>query len=172
MPKLAPAISVPTKPEDSDLAVTDCKSLYDLVARTSPPSCSEFRVQLVARAIKESLREGTIARWVHGGAQLADSLTKSMESNFLRETLRLGSDRLCAETATLKERAKTKDQLRWLRMQHDGTEASKESLKSLFYECEIHKWCACNPAGFTLTPVKSTMCDAIKAFRLRRATGL
>ena len=109
MPKLAPAISVPTKPEDSDLVVTDCKSLYDLVTRTSPASCSEFRVQLVARAIKESLREGTIVRWVHGGAQLAGSLTKSMESNFLRETLRLGSYRRCDETATLKERAKTKD---------------------------------------------------------------
>ena len=97
LPKLVPAISVPTKPEDLDLAVTDCISLYDLVTQTSPP-CSELRVQLVARAIKESL---------HGGAQLGDSLTKSMESNFLQETLRLGSYRLCDETATLKERAKT-----------------------------------------------------------------
>ena len=119
LPKLEPAISVPTKPEESDLAVTDCKSLCDLVTRTATPACAEFRVQLVARAIKESLREGTIVRWVHGGAQLADALTKAMESHFLRETLKLGSYRLCDETATLKERAKTKDRLRWLRMQPD-----------------------------------------------------
>jgi hypothetical protein len=83
-------------------------------------------VQLVARAIKESLREGTIVRWVHGGAQLADALAKAMESNFLRETLKIGSYRLCDETATLKERAKTKDRLRWLRMQQ-GTSSDTES---------------------------------------------
>jgi hypothetical protein len=128
LPKLEPAISVPTKPEESDLAVTDCKSLYDLVTRTATPACAEFRVQLVARAIKESLREGTIVRWVHGGAQLADALTKAMESHFLRETLKLGSYRLCDETATLKERAKTKDRLRWLRMQHDPEVNSQKKI--------------------------------------------
>ena len=37
----------------------------------------EFHVQLVARAIKESLKEGISLRWVHTGAQLADCLTKA-----------------------------------------------------------------------------------------------
>ena len=118
--KLAPAITVPTKSEDADLTITDCKSLFDLMTRTAPPSCSEFRVQLMARAIKESLREGTILRWVPSGAQLADALTKAMESNFLRETLRLGYYKLCDEASTLKERAKTKDRLRWLRSQTES----------------------------------------------------
>ena len=36
-----------------DVAATDCKSLYDLVSRTAPPNCQEFRTQLNARAIKE-----------------------------------------------------------------------------------------------------------------------
>ena len=97
--KLAPAITVPTKSEDADLTITDCKSLFDMITRTAPPSCSEFRVQLMARAIKESLREGTILRWVPSGAQLADALTKAMESNFLRETLRLGYYKLCDEAS-------------------------------------------------------------------------
>ena len=118
--KLAPAITVPTKSEDADLTITDCKSLFDMITRTAPPSCSEFRVQLMARAIKESLREGTILRWVPSGAQFADSLTKAMESNFLRETLRLGYYKLCDEASTLRERAKTKDRLRWLRSQPES----------------------------------------------------
>ena len=118
--KLAPAITVPTKSEDADLTITDCKSLFDMITRTAPPSCSEFRVQLMARAIKESLREGTILRWVPSGAQLADALTKAMESNFLRETLRLGYYKLCDEASTLRERAKTKDRLRWLRSQPES----------------------------------------------------
>ena len=53
---LVPAVSVPTFNETNDVAITDCKSLYDLITRTAPPSCSEFRVQLVARAIKDALR--------------------------------------------------------------------------------------------------------------------
>lgn len=109
------AISVPTISSQVDLAVTDCKSLFDLVTRTAPPACSEFRVQLVARAIKEALSEGVRLRWVHSGAQLADALTKSMDSRFLRETLRLGEYRLSDEDAILKERAKTRDRIQWLK---------------------------------------------------------
>lgn len=119
--RVAPAISVSTLKDNLDLAITDCKSLYDLTTRTAPPQCSEFRVQLVARAIKEALAEGIQLRWVHSGAQLADCLTKAMEAHFLRETLKLGTYRLCDEEATLKERAKTKDRVKWLREQHGVT---------------------------------------------------
>jgi len=74
----------------------------------------------VARAIKETLREGINLRWVHTGAQLADALTKAMEARFLRETLKHGSYRLCDEQSTLKERAKTRDRIKWLKQQtHD-----------------------------------------------------
>ena len=70
--------------KEPTIAVTDCKSLYDLVTRTAPPACQEFRTQLQARAIKDFLSEGTTLRWVHSGAQVADALTKIMESHFLR----------------------------------------------------------------------------------------
>lgn len=113
--KLAPAITIPTKHVDSDVAITDCKSLYDLITKTAPPQCAEFRVQLMARAIKDFLKEGTHLRWAPSGAQLADALTKSMDSHFLRETLKLGSYRIYDEQSTLKERAKSKDRLRWLK---------------------------------------------------------
>ena len=115
--KVEPAITVATMPTADDIAVTDCKSLHDLITRTAPPQCSEFRVQLVARAIKETLREGINLRWVHKGAQLAGALTKAMEARFLRETLKHGSYRLCDEQSMLKERAKTRDRIKWLKQQ-------------------------------------------------------
>lgn len=123
---IAPSISVNTFRID-DLAVTDCKSLYDLITRTAVPNCSDFRVQLVARAIKESLREGTSVRWVHSAAQLADSLTKAMEASFLRATLQLGTYRLHDEEATLKERAKNRDRLKWLKSNTETQNESKQS---------------------------------------------
>ena len=127
LPKLHPAITVPTLVTSEDVAITDCKSLYDLITRTAPPSCSEFRVQLMARSIKEALREGTKLRWVPSGAQLADSLTKAMESHFLRETLKYGFYRLSDESATLKERAKSKDRLKWLKSQNTTTDLLETS---------------------------------------------
>ena len=129
--KIAPAITTATFREHADLAITDCKSLFDLTTRTAPPSCSEFRVQLAARAVKEALLEGIQLRWVHSGAQLADSLTKAMEAHFLRETLRLGSYKLSDETAILKERAKTKDRIRWLKEQDQQLELSTTKKENL-----------------------------------------
>ena len=76
------------------VAVTDCKSLFDLVTRTAPLNCQEFRTLLQARAIKDLLEEGVQLRWVHSRAQLADSLTKVMENSFLRHTLQIGQYRL------------------------------------------------------------------------------
>jgi hypothetical protein len=127
--KVEPAISVSTVPQETDLAVTDCKSLFDLITRTAPPSCSEFRVQLVARSIKEILREGINLRWVHTGAQFADCLTKAMEARFLRETLKHGFYKLHDETATLKERAKTRDRIQWLK-QHSNDTHNKENAQT------------------------------------------
>ena len=122
LPNIPQAISVATKIEDHDVAVTDCKSLYDLVTRTAPPACSEFRVHLVARAIKEAMKEGTTLRWVHSGAQLADALTKIMASHFLRETLKEGVFRLCDEDSTLRHRAQNRDRIRWLSQGQNETQ--------------------------------------------------
>ena len=97
------------------VAATDCKSLFDLVTRTAMPNCSEFRTQLNARAIKDLLAEGVSLRWVHSGAQLADSLTKIMDTTFLRETLRLGRYRLNDELEILKSRATNRNRLKWLK---------------------------------------------------------
>ena len=113
---LPPAISLPTyKANDHDLAITDCKSLYDLTTRTAIPNCQEFRTQLLARSIKDILSEGIKLHWVHSGAQLADALTKMMEANFLRETLRQGKYCLHDSEEVLKDRASARNRLKWLK---------------------------------------------------------
>jgi hypothetical protein len=113
---LPEAISMPTiKITENDLAITDCKSLYDLTTRTAAPNCQEFRTQLQARAIKDILAEGIQLHWVHSGAQLADALTKVMESTFLRETLKQGKYCLHNEHEVLKNRASARNRLEWLK---------------------------------------------------------
>eukprot|EP00435_Cladocopium_sp_Y103_P030271 s3530_g7.t1 len=98
-----------------DTIATDCKSLYDLITRTAPPACSEFRTQLNARKIKDMISEGVSVRWVHSGAQLADSLTKIMATSFLRETILQGKYRLNDELEILKARSDSRTRLKWLR---------------------------------------------------------
>ncbi len=112
--KLPPSTTVVT-PSQDDIAVVDCKSLYDLISRTAPPNCSEYRTQLHAKAILEMMNEGVSLRWVHSGAQLADALTKAMESSFLRETLRNGYCCLSDENSVLRERSHKRTRLKWLR---------------------------------------------------------
>ena len=125
---LPKAVTVPTiKIDANDLAITDCKSLYDLTTRTAVPNCQEFRTQLLARSKKDVLSEGIKLHWVHSGAQLADALTKIMESHFLRETLRQGRYCLHDIHEVLKNRASARNRLKWLKATND--EMSSDPLK-------------------------------------------
>eukprot|EP00435_Cladocopium_sp_Y103_P048969 s935_g14.t1 len=99
-------------PKTSDAIITtDCKSLYDLISRTAPPSCGEFRTQLQAKLIKEHLSSGIQIRWVPSGAQVADSLTKIMDNTMLRECLRIGRYCLHDEAEILKVRSDSRARL-------------------------------------------------------------
>eukprot|EP00435_Cladocopium_sp_Y103_P012440 s2683_g3.t1 len=104
---------------------TDCKSLYDIISRTAPPSCTEFRTVLQAKLIREHLATGVMIRWVPTGAQMADSLTKIMDGTVLRECLRLGRYHLQDEAQVLKTRADAKTRLRWLRETKSNSESEK-----------------------------------------------
>ena len=108
---------------------TDCKSLYDLVSRHAPPSCGEFRTLLQAKLIKEHLATGVILRWVPSGAQIADTLTKIMDSTVLRECLRLGRYTLQDEQEILRHRADARTRIRWL-------QGNAEKAKSLCMNSE------------------------------------
>ena len=100
---------------NSAIITTDCKSLCDLISRTAPPSCSEFRTMLQAKLIKEHLSHGIQIRWVPSGAQVADSLTKVMDNTMLRECLQLLKYCLHDETEMLKARSDSRTRLQWLR---------------------------------------------------------
>ena len=50
-----------------------------------------------------------------------------MEARFLRETLKHGFCELHDETATLKERAKTRDRIQWLK-EHSNDTHNKENV--------------------------------------------
>ena len=98
----------------------------DLVSRTAVPNCQEFRTQLLARSIKDLLSEGIDIRWVHSGAQLADALTKVMETSFLRQTLKNGYYVLHNKDKILKDRATTRNRIKWL--QNSAKEENNDSL--------------------------------------------
>ena len=45
------------KREGKDIITTDCKSLFDLVSKTAPPACQEFRTLL------QETDKGTLKQW-------------------------------------------------------------------------------------------------------------
>ena len=104
--------------KSNSIITTDCKSLYDLISRTAPPSCSEFRTQLQAKLIKEHLQNGIVIRWVPSGAQVADSLAKVMDNTMLRAVLNQGHYSLHDEHEILKSRSDSRTRLKWLQSQN------------------------------------------------------
>ena len=94
-------------------AVVDCKSLYDLLQKTSIPQCSEYRTLLEALVIKDRLSEGVLIKWVHSAAQMADSLTKDMDNSVLRSFLHHGKCILHDVDEILKQRADKRVRQQW-----------------------------------------------------------
>ena len=100
------------------IIVTDCKSLYDLVSRRAMPACEEYRTTLEVLLIKERCSEHCHFRWIPTALQLADPLTKNMDSTLLRAALEQGSFQLFDEDASLQTNAHRKQALQWLRESH------------------------------------------------------
>ena len=94
-------------------AVVDCKSLYDLLQKTSIPQCSEYRTLLEALVIRDRLREGIVIKWVHSAAQMADALTKDMDASILRNFLSRGRCILHDVNEILKQRSDKKLRNEW-----------------------------------------------------------
>ena len=101
------------KPLPVAYAVVDCKSLYDLLQKTSIPQCSEYRTLLEALVIKDRLNEGVTIKWVHSAAQMADSLTKDMDTSVLRSFLQHGKCILHDVDEILKQRADKRVRQQW-----------------------------------------------------------
>eukprot|EP00435_Cladocopium_sp_Y103_P074513 s963_g49.t1 len=95
-------------------AVVDCKSLYDLIQKTTIPQCSEHRTMLEALVIKDRIKEGIVMKWVHSAAQLADSLTKHMDCGVLRDFLQKGKCIIHDVAEVLRERADKRSKKTWM----------------------------------------------------------
>ena len=73
--------------------IIDAKSIYDaLTSQNQPTQLSEKRTALELLAyLRNTEANGTQTRWVHGGANLADGLTKLGNHPMLREFLETSS---------------------------------------------------------------------------------
>ena len=115
-----PEITLKSLPQA--FAVVDCKSLYDLLQKTSIPQCTEHRTALEALVIRDRLKEGVIIKWVHSAAQMADSLTKDMDTTVLRSFLSKGKCILHDIDEILKQRADKKVRQQWYQQSsHHGS---------------------------------------------------
>ena len=94
-------------------AVVDCKSLYDLIQKTTIPTCQEYRTMLEALIIKDRIKEGIVIKWVHSAAQLADCLTKCMDNTSLRQFLAAGRCIIHDVDEILKVRADNRARKQW-----------------------------------------------------------
>ena len=102
----------------ASVIVTDWKSLYDLVSGRAMPSCEEYRTTLEVLLIKERCMERCFFRWIPTFLQLADPLTKNMDSSLLRAVLEQGSFQLFDEAPSLQTNAHRKQALQWLKESH------------------------------------------------------
>ena len=96
------------------IAVVDCKSLYDVITKNKTPQCQEHRTLIEALVIKNTLKTGIHPQWAHSAAQLADALTKHMDSYRLWEFLKHWRCCLHEVEEILKQRADRKAQKNWL----------------------------------------------------------
>ena len=105
------------KTENMSALVTDCKSAYDLLTRTALPQCAEHRTTVECLLIRERLQENCKVRWVSSQAMLADCLTKTMDSQVLRECLKTGRYTLQDEDHVLRHRSDKRQRLDWVKQQ-------------------------------------------------------
>ena len=95
-------------------AVVDCKSLYDLIQKTTVPQCSDHGTMLEALVIKDRIKEGVQMKWVHSAAQLADCLTKHMDCSVLRDFLQKGQCIIHDVAEVLRHRADKRSKKTWM----------------------------------------------------------
>ena len=99
------------------IAVVDCKSLFDVIVKNITPQCKGHRTLLEALVIKDRVQAENHMHWVHSAAQLADSLTKVMDTSTLTSYLKHRRCCLHDMQAVLQDRADKKQQKTWLKSQ-------------------------------------------------------
>ena len=78
----------------TSIMVTDCKSLYDALARSESQGLglSEKRTAIEVTATRQQMEAtGIICKWVNSDRQLADSLTTPMASTAMQQLCKYGN---------------------------------------------------------------------------------
>ena len=164
--------------EPTAAAVTDCKSVFDIVTRTAPPQCEEHRTTIECLLIRERMLENCRLRWVASGAMLADCLTKSMEAGRLRECLRTGRYSLFDEDLVLRQRSEKRKQLNWVKKpeSQDTSEClhSRHDTADFWKLDSERRWIDrvhCNPRWNRFTPIGVGECPVgFEEFGVHRTT--
>ena len=89
--------------------ITDCKSLYDAALKDNQANGSDRRTTIEIAAMKGTMnRCNMFWRWVDGGSNLADGLTKVSARNAMSDWLRLGTVKIVfdPEFAAAKKKSK------------------------------------------------------------------
>lgn len=93
------------------LAITDCKSAYDALNGVAVTAVADKTTALDSLVVRQVLaRAGITVRWVPGGLQLADALTKDQATacDLLRSSIKGGTYTIADEIQTLQRRAEEK----------------------------------------------------------------
>ena len=125
-PKFAwqyPEISLKELPKA--LLTTDCKSLYDLMTKVATPNCQEWRTAIEVMLIRQQAEGNTDCRWISTAIMLANTLTKPMDSTYLRTVLNLGRFRIFGESQSLQENANQKYGKTWVKTNADSIKREK-----------------------------------------------
>ena len=87
------------------IAITDSKSVYDAVSKRANTSCQveDKRTAIDLAIVKQDVAVSQVAfRWVQTECQIADSLTKRMQPEYLREAMTASRLRIVSEEKALK----------------------------------------------------------------------
>ena len=117
--------------------IIDAKSIYDtLTSQTQPLQLAEKRTALELLAyLKNTESNGTQTRWVHGGANLADGLTKQGNHPMLRDFLHTSTWSLPKGDISGKKRAK-----KGLDKLHDDNSCEETSFTHCAWEKLLQMW--------------------------------
>eukprot|EP00435_Cladocopium_sp_Y103_P048172 s436_g14.t1 len=102
------------------LLITDCKSLYDLMTKVATPNCQEWRTTIEVMLIRQQAADHASCRWISTAIMLADTLTKPMDSTFMRSVLSLGRFRIYDELQSLQQNANKKYGKTWMTSETDA----------------------------------------------------
>jgi hypothetical protein len=87
--------------------LTDAKSVYDALSKptSTAVAAKDKRTAIDLAIIRNDLqRSNSLVRWIEGTVQLADSLTKDMQPDLFRATMRRGDYVIADEAQPLQYR--------------------------------------------------------------------